>query len=151
MKSFCLVALTLALATSSADAANVKFRGYVCIKSASAGCAAQGWEAGDCSYMSLKPAGIGDNGPQTSLSFFYNFGAVNHSLASGSPIGTTFKDVTGAFLFSGAYQTTAKMRFTKQTPADLTTAQDVAVVGDIRDFDDDGCNINFKATGQRVQ
>lgn len=101
--------------------------------------------------MSFVPAGVGGNGPQTSLSFFYNFGAVNHTLASGSPVGTAFKNVTGTFLFSGTYQTTASMRFTKQNPLDLTTAQDVAIVGDIKDFDDDGCDIRFKATGQRVQ
>lgn len=149
MQRIVVIGLSLGLMVGSASATTVRFNGAACLTAANATCNAEGWAVPQCFPMSYRPPNILDNGARSSLTFGFTFGASNHTLASGSLIGTTYQPVAATYVFTIVRQQSAQMRFTRQTPADLTTSQSVAIVGDIKDFDVPGCNIQFKAAGQR--
>ena len=101
-------------------------------------------------WVRYNPPGLGDNGPTTRFTFIDYGGAESYRLNSGTLIGKTFKTVDLTGVYRGGFQAPAKMRITKQSPADLTTSESVVLTGNITDFDGTpGCDIQFKAAGTR--
>ncbi len=143
-------AVMTALATGAAAAPD--YIGSMCITSVSAECAAVGWAVGGCSQVRLRPGNVGSNGPSTRLSFFFDTFALNYTLASGSIVGTAYKDVVGTRIGQSASQFPAQMRFRSQKPSAVAT--DTAVItisGNIKEWDDpeSNCAIGFDAVLQK--
>lgn len=149
MKTVLCAAIGLGLMASSSLAARVNFLGAACITSVTPECTVEGWDVGQCFEMRYRPPNLGDNGPITSIGFAYDFAASNFTLGSGSLVGTTYRTVTSTHIFSITRQFPASMRLTKQTPSDLTTAQSISVIGNIKDFDVPNCTLQFKGSVQR--
>ena len=142
------LAVTFGLATSQATAAQIEFRGVLCLTDTNAVCIAEGWNTGCFSTMRYSPRNEGDNGPRTRLSFFNTFFGENYTSESVDLIGTTFVPVDGTNIGRGGGTFTAQMKITTQipSPAKLTEASSfVSIIGQIHDFDGiPGC---FKASG----
>ena len=144
-----LGSIVLGLSAADALSATRKFIGggvITAVTTATTACSDQGWAVGNVFSASYAPQNLGGN-PATNLSLFFEYGAMNFSLATGSAVGTTYQPVTGTGLFRLVYtMPTATMRFTTQTPLSPLTAKNVSLVGDIQNFDVAGCNVSFKAS-----
>lgn len=157
IERFGLAFVCLGLVAANAVAATpVEFRGEFVITAQNQTCTdLEGDIVGLTLKMRFSPPKLGANDVTTSLSVFYDFGgAENYRLPSGNIVGTTFKPVTYSNIFRYANSNpagspdAAKMRFTSQKPAVLTTeTTDVRIKGDIKSFSDVGCDISFSATG----
>jgi len=148
---FAYAVMFMGVIASSVSAAEVDFRGGICITSAAAACSTGSWKVGDCLDMRYRPPGLLGNGPATRLSFFTNDFAENYTLPTGTLIGTTYKTVNGTAIEEVARTFTAQMRITAQSPATLTaTSNFVSSTGNIQDFDAvTGCTVGFRASGTR--
>ena len=151
MKWMLRTAMAASLMATGANAANVEFRGGLCLTAANAACNAAGWDSGECFQMRFAPPNIADNGPQTKLSIFGGTFSLGFELQSGSLIGTTFKqvDVTKVARGGGTFQ--SQMRFTSQSPAAPTaTTNFINMIGNIGNWDDvTGCTVGFRAAVTR--
>lgn len=136
---------------SVSQAAEVEFRGAFCVTSITNACSLPGWVPGCHTNFRFSPRNLGDNGAKSRLSIFDGFLAQNYTMASGSPYGNTFRDVSGVRFGRGVAQFSSQWKITNQTPApaNLTAASAfVSFNGAITGFDNiDGCDITFKAAG----
>lgn len=142
----------------SAQAANVDFSGtfHITKVAATPGCIENGAQVGDLFFFRFRPPNLGTNGPATKLSMFLiggTFGAAHSAtLASGSLVGTAFKNVTTTGIFAGGGSSPATLRFTSQIPATLTnTTPTISIVGDWTNLAGDACTIGFAATVLKKQ
>lgn len=150
MKKLSLVlafgSIVLGLSAVEASSATRKFIGGGTITAVTAACVGEGWAAGNVFSASYRPQNLSGN-PSTSLGMFFNYGAMNFTLATGSAVGTTYRPVTGTAMFGLLYtMPSPKMRFTTQAPSAPLTATSVYIVGNIQNFDVTGCTITFKAS-----
>lgn len=137
---------TLLLGATDSWSATRKFVGGGSITAVNTACESEGWGVGQTFSMTFVPQNMG--GARTSLSFFYQYGAMNFTLASGSAVGTTYRAVTGREIFRDfVTMSGVSMRLRTLTPANPLTATSVYMVGDIVGFDVPGCTISFKASG----
>lgn len=148
MKRFAVLGLGITLAVVSATpswSATRKFIGGGSITAVSAGCASEGWAVGNSFSLSFLPANLA--GARTSVSFFFQYGAMNFTLASGSLVGSTYKTVTGREIFRDhVTMAGVSMRLLTLTPSTPLTASNVYMVGDIIGFDVPSCTMTFKAS-----
>lgn len=98
------------------------------------------------------PAGVGDNGPDSSLSRFDDWYAVSSTLAGGS-FDTTLRLVDTVNIYSGSAPVTGvRIAFTVQSPAVITGTTDVVTVtGKIKGLDGGStCTVTFKMSAVRT-
>ncbi len=143
--AFGVVAL-IALA-GPAEAAKVRFEGGAVITSVSGTCKDYN-PTGNRFHTRFRPAGVGDNGNWSGLSFFQLNGAMSFAIDNGS-FTSSFKTVTYGQIYDNAWggDFPVQVKFTKQSPATIaTTTQFVNITGAITNFDSmKGCTANFNA------
>ena len=148
-----LLALTIVvLNVADAAAANVEWRGSVCLTAVNPACNAIGWSLGDCGALRFLPPKVGTNGSSTRFATFWgnNFAEI-YTKSTGSLIGTTFKPVNGTGVGRNGFTFTSTMRLSSQTPTAPTAATDtIAIVGDVNNYDGtSSCNVSFRAAVTR--
>jgi hypothetical protein len=143
-----LVALGTIMASLSAPAvaAQVEWRGAVCVTTANTVCLADGWAVGDCMTLRFLPPNIGTNGPSTRLNFGGQFGASQYTLDSGTLVGATFKPVRETVSGRFGFQATTPMRLSSLLPATITaTTSTISLVAIIQDTDGtSGCTLGVR-------
>ena len=148
MYRFAMLASAVCLASSPALTANVQFFGRFHFTAGNATCVAIG-DIQDPLFMRFAPPNLGTNGPQTRLTTIGRQTGDNWTLASGTLVGTTYKNVTSTGMGFSAGQFTTKMRITSQVPAVLTaTTPSVIIKGNVQNYaGDTSCTIGFTAVG----
>ncbi len=105
------------------------------------------WDpVGNRTHVRFAPANVGDNGTDSSLSMFDDWGGAGLSLLGGS-FNTTLQSVRYYDVWIGAYeQTGAKVKFSSQTPATIAaTTPLVNVTGQIQGvIGGQLCTVNFR-------
>ena len=136
----------MAALSAPAVAAQVEWRGAVCVTTANAVCLADGWTVGLCMTLRFLPPNVGDNGPRTRLNFGGEFGASQYTLDSGTLLGATFKPVRETVAGRGGFQTTTPMRFSSLLPATITaTTNTTSFAAIIEDTDGTpGCTLGVR-------
>jgi hypothetical protein len=153
MKSLLCLGLGLVTMTSMASAAEVEFRGSLCILQATALC--QPREANEvtlglCYEMRFLPPGIGGNSIATSLMLLRPVGVQFYRLDSGSLFGAAYQTVSLSTVYVNSAASSASMRITSPLPPLLATTGSVSIVGNIRGFDAIlGCDVQFRGAGVR--
>ena len=151
MRRIGIAGAVICLLATNTMAAQVTFRGTIHFTALSQTCIVNGDGAvGDFAMMRFSPPNLGTNGAPTRISIFNDFGgAQNATLASGSLVGTTFKNVTTTGIYRGAGSGPATLRLTSQSPSSPTkTTASMTIAGDWTDFSGDtGCTISFIGTG----
>lgn len=146
--SAALMLPALSASIGPAAAQTVDFRGDGTLSGFSAGCAEAGIEPGSSfdTRIRFRPAGVGDNGKSTRVSFFFDYYASSYRYDKGK-LGNSFKPVFGGGTGSTTFyfENTVKMRITKLSPANISVStKKVSISGEIQGFDDyPGCNANF--------
>ena len=151
MKRTLIAVAALAFSAATVSAAQVTFRGVLQFTAVTQACLDAGdGQPGEVWFMRFSPPNLGTNGPSTRLTLFYELGgAASFTLASGSLVGATFKNIETTGIFRGVGSSPATMRLRTQVPAaptDTTTA--ISITGDTTDFTGDaGCTVSFIAKG----
>jgi hypothetical protein len=147
MKRIAFALLVGACAAPGALAA-LKMHGNMVISAVTQGCIDNGVvRAGQTYSFRFRPPNVGGNGPDTSLSIFAPYEAMNYRLLTGSLIGNTLQTVNGTGVFSGGGTFSAKARITSQQPAELVDpVTQVLLTGDIEGFaGEPTCTVTFSA------
>ena len=148
MKNISCAGAMVCVLSSSAMAAQVEWRGAVCVTTVNAICIADGWTVGTCMGLRFLPPNVGDNGVRTRLTFIGQTGASQFTLSSGNLLDTLFKPVLETVAARGGFQSTAPMRLSSLTPAAITaTTPGITLAGVIQDTDGTpGCTLGFRGS-----
>jgi len=135
---------------SSPQATEHEFRGGGYVKNFSANCADNGWTGRYYMSVRYRPPGIGANGPETRITFFFPlFLAANYILESGN-LNSNYKDVLGAGMSTRPYDFTIvpQMRVTEMTPNNVTGSTNyITMKGQIKGWSDiQGCRATFEVS-----
>ncbi|MGQ0484526.1 MAG: hypothetical protein ACT4SY_04140 [Hyphomicrobiales bacterium] len=154
MKRLVFAAMSLGLFATGANAN--EFIGAVCLttKTAACGTDAEGLAVGTCADLEYQPPNLGD-GPSTKITILHTVEgnshiAINHTLPSGTLVGTTYKTVNATKVqIEGGQTYTSQMRLTSQSPATIVLSTNfVSFTGNIANFDNvAGCTIGFRGSG----
>lgn len=145
--TLCLVAAPMSV--RSADAQVAEWRGFGYVGNFTANCAPD-WGGTWQVNARYRPANLGSNGPNTRLSFFSPFYAMNFT-REGGRFTPTYRNIQSAGLgASGRVIEGSRIQVTTMVPnnANLNpNSPTVRLVGDIRNFDGiQGCTASFEVT-----
>jgi hypothetical protein len=111
-------------------------------------------KSGTCSYdpvgdrwlARFQPSDLGDNGTESSLSLFWADGALNFQVAGRFTNAFKPAEAFAIFDFGDELDVQPRVRFSKQTPAKLsTTTPFIDIVGQIRGFNYmEACTVTFR-------
>lgn len=145
------IAMALFMIVSPAAAAEIEFRGALCITSITPTCSLPGWVVGCHVNFRFAPRFLGDNGDATRLSVFDGFLASNYTMASGSPYGNNLRNVAGTRFGRSVSTFNSQWRFTSQSPNPGTltaTSPAVTFSGTVTTWDNIAdCQVTFKGSG----
>lgn len=141
-----LVAVGGLLLASPASAATVEWRGGGYLTSASQACLDDGYLPTEYVSVRFRPRGLGDNGPNTKISFFHPlFFATSYVRMNGN-FAKSFKPVVSGGVGGGPYviDKGAKLKATMTPSSVKAGTQTVRIVGEIRYYGGTvGCNMTF--------
>lgn len=143
------LATALAVASGLAvSAETVEFRGGGYLSGLSQACQDAGWPSAGPFFVNARyqPPRLGDNGPQTRLSFYLSHYAAGYTLARGN-LSRRFQPVAGGAVGPDAqmFDRPARMRVSQQTPANVRMGTPrLRLRGQIRRMDGvPGCTADF--------
>ncbi|MCA2013124.1 hypothetical protein LCM17_16635 [Cereibacter sphaeroides] len=148
-----LGALTLAaaLVPAAAQAQRVEFYGFGYVYNFNATCMEYGWSGRPEFNVRFRPGGVGDNGSQTNLSFYRNFGSFAVQLAEGN-FDREWRTVSGTSSGGSFYMwpEDSAVRVQTQSPRFgriRAGTNQVRMVGRIHNYDGiQDCDASFEAT-----
>lgn len=148
MKRLAFTFALLGATAQGAMAAQVEWRGAVCVTTVNTICVADGWTVGLCMGLRFLPPSVGDNGVRTRLTFVGQWGASQFTLSSGNLLGAKFKPVLETVAGRGGFQSTSPMRLSSLTPAVITAnTPGITLAGVIQNTDGtQGCTLGFRGS-----
>ncbi|MEJ8574933.1 hypothetical protein [Microbaculum marinum] len=143
-----LGAVGAVLLASPASAATEEWRGGVYLTAETPACAEDGYQDREYVNVRYRPKGLGDNGPDSRISFFHPLFFATSYRRTGN-FTKSYKPVQGGGMSASvwAFENTPRLKL-KQSPARLKpSTPSVYITGVIRNYGDYvGCTMSFEGS-----